>query len=233
MIDPVLDRMGKALAGWGTGANAVTVAGFLVGVGAWGALAMRAYPLALALILVNRLADGLDGAVARRTGMTDLGGYLDIVCDFIFYAGVPFFFVVGQPEAALAGAFLAFSFVGTGSSFLAFAILAAKRGVITETRGRKSIYYLGGLTEGTETIGLFIVICLLPERFPLLAWTFGALCWLTTASRVALAIQVFRSEECRKAEDRSAARLELTRSPDESPKPHRAEMPTTEPNASR
>jgi phosphatidylglycerophosphate synthase len=192
VIDPPLDRVGAALARLGLSANAVTVVGFLLGAGAWVALALASYPLALALIALNRAADGLDGAVARRRGATDLGGYLDIVLDFFFYAGVPFFFAVGRPEAALPAAFLVFSFVGTGSSFLAFAVVAAKRGLTTEARGRKSIYYLGGLTEGAETIGLFVVICLLPDWFELLAWVFGGLCWLTTAARVAAAVAAFR-----------------------------------------
>jgi phosphatidylglycerophosphate synthase len=190
LIDPPLDRIGAALARWGLGANAVTVGGFLIGVASWGALAARCYGVALALILANRLADGLDGAVARRSGPTDLGGYLDIVLDFLFYSGVPFFYAVGRPETALPAAFLVFSFVGTGSSFLAFAILAAKRGHTTTARGRKSIYYAGGLAEGTETIAIFVAICLLPEHFELLAWTFGGLCWLTTAGRIAWAVGV-------------------------------------------
>jgi phosphatidylglycerophosphate synthase len=195
LIDPPLDRVGAALAWLGVGANAVTVAGFLIGVAAWGALAVPAYPVALVLILVNRLADGLDGAVARRRGLTDLGGYLDIVLDFFFYAGVPFFFAVGRPDAALPAAFLVFSFVGTGSSFLAFAALAAQRGLTTRTRGRKSIYYLGGLTEGTETIVLFVLVCLLPDYFAWLAWTFGGLCWLTTAGRVVAAVSSFQADK--------------------------------------
>jgi phosphatidylglycerophosphate synthase len=160
---------------------------------AWGALAASAYGVAAALILANRLADGLDGAVARHHGLTDLGGYLDIVLDFLFYAGVPFFFAVGRPETALPAAFLVFSFVGTGTSFLAFAAIAAKRQFSTTTHGRKSIYYLGGLTEGMETIAIFILICLFPEHFGLLAWGFGTLCWLTTASRISAAVEAFRS----------------------------------------
>src|SRR5262249_14517713 len=139
----------------------------------------------------NRLMDGLDGAVARRSGPTDLGGFLDIVLDFIFYAGFPFFFAVGRPEAALPAAFLAFSFVGTGGSFLAFAAIAARRGLQTEARGRKSLYYLGGLTEGTETIALFVTVCLLPDYFAVLAWAFGGLCWLTTAVRIASGVSAF------------------------------------------
>src|SRR5690348_13480314 len=100
-MDPALDRLGAILDRWGFGANMVTVAGFVIGMAAWGALTGRAYVLAMALMLGNRLADGLDGAVARRKGLTDLGGYLDIVLDFLFYAGVPFFFAVGEQSAAL------------------------------------------------------------------------------------------------------------------------------------
>ncbi|HJZ57356.1 MAG TPA: CDP-alcohol phosphatidyltransferase family protein [Gemmataceae bacterium] len=192
LIDPALDRLGAALARLGLGANAVTVTGFVFGAGAWAALAFREYGLALGLIAANRVADGLDGAIARRLGSTDLGGYLDIVLDFFFYAGVPFFFAVGQPEQALPAAFLVFSFVGTGSSFLAFAAVAAKRRVTTEARGRKAIYYLGGLTEGAETIAVFVLICIWPEYFAWFAWAFGGLCWVTTTTRVMAAVGTFR-----------------------------------------
>jgi phosphatidylglycerophosphate synthase len=193
LIDPALDRAGAVLSRLGLSANAVTVGGFLLGAGAWGALAAPRYDVALGLILGNRLLDGLDGAVARHRGMTDLGGYLDIVLDFLFYAGVPFFFAVGRPEDALPAAFLVFSFVGTGTSFLAFAAVAAKRGLATEARGRKAIYYLGGLTEGAETMALFVFICLFPAWFAPAAWVFGGLCWLTTATRVASAVESFRA----------------------------------------
>ncbi|QQP88788.1 CDP-alcohol phosphatidyltransferase family protein [Skermanella sp. TT6] len=192
LIDPPLGRAGAALARRGVPADAVTLAGFAVGAASFPALAAEAYGWALALILLNRAMDGLDGAVARHAGATDFGGYLDIVCDFLFYSGVVFFFAVGRPEDALAAAFLVFSFVGTGSSFLAYAILAAKRGITTEIRGAKSLYYVGGITEGTETIALFAAMCLFPGAFPWLAWGFGALCWLTTAARVAAAARAFR-----------------------------------------
>jgi len=190
LIDPPLNRVGAGLASRAVPADAVTTAGFGIGVAAWIALALQAYGVALLLILLNRLCDGLDGAVARHGGVTDRGGYLDIVLDFIFYAGVPFFFAVGCPEAALPAAFLAFSFMGTASSFLAFAVFAAKRGFATSVRGRKSLYYLGGLT-GTETIALFVLICLVPSWFAPAAWVFGGLCWLTAASRIASGVTAF------------------------------------------
>lgn len=192
LIDPPLDRLAAAVARTGLGANAVTAGGFLLGAGAWAALAARQYEAALALVAANRAADGLDGALARRLGPTDLGGYLDVVLDFLFYAGVPFFFAVGRPEFALPAAFLVFSFVGTGSSFLAFAAVAARRGMSTDLRGKKAIYYLGGLTEGAETIAVFVLICLFPDRFPWFAWVFGGLCWVTTATRVGTAVAAFR-----------------------------------------
>jgi phosphatidylglycerophosphate synthase len=188
----VTDRLAAGLTRFGLRADTITLAGFAIGVGAWLALAWQLYALALALIALNRLFDGLDGAVARRLGPTDVGGYLDIVLDFFFYAGVPFFFAVGRPDQALPAAFLIFSFVGSGSSFLAYAIFAAKRGQTTERQGRKSIYYLGGLTEGAETIAVFIGICLFPDWFPLFAWAFGALCWLTALGRVLAAIAAFK-----------------------------------------
>jgi phosphatidylglycerophosphate synthase len=193
LIDPPLDRLGAPLAARGLSANAVTVAGFAIGLGAAVAIAWQAYLLGLGLLLLNRLCDGLDGAIARRRGLTDLGGFLDILLDFLIYSAVPFAFALADPAAnALAAAFLIFGFVGTGSSFLAFAIMAAKRGMSTELRGQKSLYYLGGLTEGTETILVFVLACLWPALFPWLALIFGLLCWLTTATRIAVAVQMLR-----------------------------------------
>ena len=85
LIDPPLDRLGAPLAARGLSVNAVTVAGFAIGLGAAVAIAWRAYLLGLGLLLLNRLCDGLDGAIARRRGLTDLGGFLDILLDFLVY----------------------------------------------------------------------------------------------------------------------------------------------------
>ena len=191
LIDPPLNRLGRRLARSGITANQITLAGFAVGLLALPALAYQAYWLALLFILLNRLFDGLDGAVARAIGPSDLGGYLDIVCDFIFYAAIAFGFALAEPGNAVAAAFLVFSFIGTGSSFLAYAIIAAKRGITTERQGKKSLYYLGGLTEGGETIAIFVLFCLFPSAFVWLAVIFGVLCWITTATRMAMAWRDF------------------------------------------
>jgi phosphatidylglycerophosphate synthase len=184
LIDPPLEAAGKRLAAAGISANSATLAGFAIGLAALPLLTAGAYGWALVAILANRLADGLDGAIARVQGPSDLGGYLDIVCDFLFYAAVVFGFVLAAPENRLPGAFLLFAFIGTGSSFLAFAVFAARRGLENRAQGLKSFYYLGGLTEGTETIALFVVLCLFPGSFSWLAWLFGAACWVTTLARL-------------------------------------------------
>lgn len=174
----------RALVARGVSADQVTLAGFGLGLLAAGALAMGWFGAGFALIVLNRVADGLDGAVARASGPTDRGAFLDIAADFLFYALVPLGFAVADPgQNALPAAALIASFVGTGSSFLAFAVIAAKRGLTADRYPKKGIYYLGGLTEGAETIALFLAMCLWPGLFPVLAWTFAAACLVTTALR--------------------------------------------------
>ena len=168
----------------GVSPDQITVTGFAIGALALPAIAFGWYGLALALILLNRLADGLDGAVARLTQPTDRGAFLDIALDFVFYALVPLGFALADPATnALPAAVLVTAFVGSGTSFLAFSIIAAKRQLKAEDYPTKGIYYLGGLTEGFETILLFVVICLWPQLFPVLAYIFAAACLLTTVTR--------------------------------------------------
>ncbi len=180
----VLAGPAQALAARGVGADQVTLVGFALGLLALPALWAGLWPLALVLILLNRLADGLDGAIARIVGPTDRGAFLDIALDFLFYALVPLGFALADPARnALPAAVLIAAFVGTGSSFLAFASIAAKRGLQAGAYPAKGIYYLGGLTEGAETIAVFAAMCLWPAAFPVLALLFAAACLLTTLSR--------------------------------------------------
>lgn len=195
LIDPPLNRVGRWLTARGASPDAVTLAGLALGLLAAALIAFGAPLAALAPLLLGRLADGLDGAVARaRGGGTPFGGFLDIVSDFVFYGAVPLGFVLADPAGnGAAGAFLLASFYANGASFLAFAILAEKRGMETKAQGAKTLYYSAGLLEGGETILLFVVFCLLPGWFAPLAWGFGALCFLSCALRVALARKVFGS----------------------------------------
>lgn len=188
-LDPFLDQIASHAKDRGIGADQITWSGFAAGLACVAAIAEGWHIAALILLLVNRFCDGLDGAVARATKPTDRGAYLDIVLDFLFYAGFVFAFAVALPADSLAAAFLIFSFVGTGTSFLGHAILAAKMGWVADVRQRKGFAHLGGLTEGTETILVFVAMLLWPEAFSPLAWIFGSLCWLTTISRMATTLR--------------------------------------------
>jgi phosphatidylglycerophosphate synthase len=180
----LLVRPARALHGKGIDADWISLAGLAVGALSLPLLAFGFFGAALAAILGNRLLDGLDGAVARIAGPTDRGAFADIAFDFLFYALVPLGFALHDPCAnALPAAVLISAFVGTGSSFLAFAAIAAKRALTADDYPQKGIYYLGGLTEGAETIGVFILMCLVPDWFPALAYTFAALCAATMVLR--------------------------------------------------
>ncbi len=169
----------------GVRADHVTLLAFGLGVFAMISIAIHAYFVAAILILASRLSDALDGAVARLTQPTDAGGFLDISLDFLFYAGIVLAFAIADPLArALPAAVLLTAFIGTGSSFLAFAALAAKRGISSMQYPGKSFYFLGGLTEGTETLIVFIAMCVWPEWFAELAYGFAALCTITIVTRI-------------------------------------------------
>jgi phosphatidylglycerophosphate synthase len=189
-----LNRIGRGIAARGITADAVTLVGLVLGLAAAGIIAAGGSTWAALLpLLASRLADGLDGAVARASQKTDFGGFLDIGCDFLFYGAIPLAFVLRDTAAnGMAGAFLLMTFYANGSTFLAYAILAEKRGMQTTDRGEKSLYFTAGLLEGTETILFFVILCIWPWAFAPLAWTFGGLCLVTALARVMLARRVFR-----------------------------------------
>ena len=189
-LAPIADRLVRL----GARADAITGIGLGFGLAAAGLIAAGHFQAGLAAFLANRLCDGLDGAVARRVGPTDRGAFFDIAGDFVVYAALPFGFALADPAAnALPAAALLFGFMGTASSFLAFAIIAAGRGMTSAAYPTKGFYYLGGLTEGGETIAFFVAMCLWPGWFAPLAWGFAVLCGLTTVTRWAAGIAAFRS----------------------------------------
>ena len=193
LIDPPLNRAGRFLAAKGATADGVTLLGLVFGLLAAAVIALGLPGwLALVPLLIGRVMDGLDGAVARATYKTDFGGYFDIFCDFVFYAAIPLAFVLRDPvQNGVAGAFLLASFYANAASFLGYAIMAEKRRMTTRQQGEKSLYYAVGLLEGTETIAFFVLLCVWPWAFAPAAMVFGGLCLVTAAARVVLARRVF------------------------------------------
>ncbi len=196
MLSPFIDKAAKRLHGWGYTADQITFLGFGLGLLAAGLIAFGAMTLAIIPLLLSRACDGLDGTLARLHDASDRGAFLDISLDFIFYAAIPLAFAVADPLAnGLAAAVLLAAFVGTGTSFLAYAVIAEKRGLKSTAYPSKSIYYLGGLTEGTETIGCFLIMCWWPEHFAVIAYVFAGLCTLTTAMRIFAGTKAFAPPE--------------------------------------
>lgn len=185
IVRPAVDGAARRLAARGITADQVTLAGFALGMLAAVMVASGHSLAALLPLLANRVLDGIDGALARLSTASERGAFLDISLDFVFYAAIPLAFGIADPgQNALAAAVLLAAFVVTGTSFLAFAVLAEKRGLKSTDYPSKAFYYLGGLTEGTETIACFLAMCMWPAHFALLAYVYAALCALTAATRL-------------------------------------------------
>jgi len=185
MIDDLLrerfkapvDQAGIWLARRRVTAPALTGVGFAIGVAGCFAMATEAYAVALLCLVANRAADLLDGAVARATRVTDFGGFIDILSDLTIYSGYVLGFAIGRPENAIPAAVLIYTFLATGASFLAAAIIAAKRGIAREPPSRKSFFYRAAIAEGMETTVYLALICLLPDYFAPMTYVFGAIGW--------------------------------------------------------
>lgn len=192
LLDPLLIVVGRRVAAAGVSANAVTIAGCLIGLAAAFAIWQHAFLVGLALLLVSRFMDGIDGFVAKETQVTDFGGYLDIVLDFVFYGAIPLGFILADPVTnGVAGSVLILSFYVNGTTFLAYAIMAERHNMVSTVRGEKSVYFTTGLAEGTETIVVLSAFCVFPQHFTVIAYIFAAICFYTALSRIVLAGRVF------------------------------------------
>jgi len=187
ILDPAMEKIAAKLSVLGLTPNKITLIGFGLGLLSALIIATGNFLLALPILLLSRLADGLDGTLARYQGTSsDFGGFLDITLDFAFYGAIPLGFIIAEPSAnAIAGAVLIVSFYVNGGSFLAYATMAEKQGL--KGSPSKSLLYSTGLAEGTETIVVFVAFCLFPNWFSVLAYIFAAVVFYTAFSRIMLA----------------------------------------------
>lgn len=192
LVKPVAEAAAGRLAALRVTADQVTLAGFAIGLLAAGMIASGHAMAAILPLILNRALDGIDGALARISGASERGAFLDISLDFVFYAAVPLGFAIAGPDQnALAAAALLAAFTVTGTSFLAFAVMAEKRGLKSTAYPSKAFYYLGGLTEGTETILCFLAMCLWQSSFPVIAYVYAALCAVTALTRLVAGWRMF------------------------------------------
>jgi phosphatidylglycerophosphate synthase len=191
MLGPSLETVGRRLAAAGVPPTALTTAGWAAGAGACAATALRAWPVALGLWLANRLLDGLDGPVARAGAATDAGGFLDVVADFSVYAGVVLGLAIALPETRLACVALLTAYYISGTAFLALSSLAERRR--QRLGDDRSLRFVGGLAEGTETIAVYILLFLLPQHATVIVWAFTAAVAITAAQRVVTGVRLLRA----------------------------------------
>ena len=194
LLAPLLEATGSRLAGAGIPPLALTGLGWAAGVGACVAVAQRAWTLGLVLWLVNRMLDGLDGLdgpVARSRGASDLGSFLDIVVDFSIYAGFVVGVAVAVPEARLACVVLLTAYYVSGTAFLALSSLVERRG--GGVGDGRPLRFVGGLAEGTETVVVYALICLVPAWTLGIVWVFTAAVAVTAVQRVVLGVHTLRT----------------------------------------
>ena len=165
--------------------NHMTLIGFSFGILMCLTIIIDQYLIAIIFLFLNRLSDGLDGSMARLQTPTPLGGYLDIVLDFLIYGGFVLSFGITEQNNTFLSMILLFCYIGTGSTFLAkAAILPSLTNQNLNEEIPKSFHYAVGLVEGTETI-IFMFLCLLfPSLFIYLASIFILLCLITIVFRI-------------------------------------------------
>ena len=189
-LEKPLDQAAAGLERAGLTPDLVTTSGLVLGLGCCIAIAVDRWWLGLALWVLNRLADGLDGPLARRYGPTDFGGYFDILADFAVYGGVLVAIGISMPEARVVCLVVFLAYYLSGSSFLAFSSLAARREVSGDGR---SLNFPAGLAEGSETIAAYIVILALPSQAVLLLWIWAAIVIFTLFQRMSIIARLLRS----------------------------------------
>ena len=183
-LKPYLFYVAKILCKFNISANFITLIGSIFGFFCFFFIIKSNFILAFLFLFLNRLFDGLDGAIARLVGQTDLGAFYDIISDFIFYCLFPIAFIFINIDNAYSICFLLLSFVATQSTFLASAWLLEKNKIFISKKNTKSFFYIGGITEGFETIICFSLMLLFNNFIDLISYCFGTLCWITFIFRV-------------------------------------------------
>jgi hypothetical protein len=149
---------------------------FVVGVTALLMVGFGAYPVGLALILLNRLLHDVARRVANETGATDFTCYFARGADVFVLAGFVFFFAMSQPHQAMAAGLLLFAYAA-----LSVSVLPDNDAVRALPR---PIYHFGSLVGHSETILFMILVCLYPVAFSAIAVLFSTLCFVTVIGRL-------------------------------------------------
>ena len=190
IVNPVLEPMSSLLIIYKVKPNYISLFGFFLSFISFTLIIFHCYILGLLFFILSRFFDGLDGAVAKKIGQTNFGGFLDIVLDFITYSLIPLGFIIANQSNSLAGSILLVSFFGTASSFLAFAIIFHKSN--DQNINEKTFYHLEGLVGGSETIIFLSFMFLFPNYFNLIAIFFSIICVVATIERIVYGYKILK-----------------------------------------
>ena len=190
-IQNFFDGFGGKLAKAGVSANAMSIIGFIIGLLAINFISMQMYATGLLCIIINRMFDGLDGAIARQTKVTNFGVFLDVVLDYIFYGVIIFAFALARPESnAVAASFMLFGFMASACALLAYGVISSKKSADMDVL-KKSPVYLGGMAQWSETLAAVVIMCIIPSAFMGLAILFGVISLVKAMTMVAAAYYNF------------------------------------------
>ena len=193
VLKPILNNVAKKLLKFNVQANSITFIGFIFGIFCFYFIINEMFFNAAVFLFLNRFCDGLDGALARLVGQTDIGAFYDIISDFLFYSLFPISFILLDIENAYSICFLLLSFVATQTTFLASAWIVEKNKLLITENKKKSFFYIGGITEGFETIICFVMMLLFYEFINYITYIFGTLCWITFITRVIFIRKLFKT----------------------------------------
>lgn len=184
---PAADRLTRA----GITANQITIAAAMLGfAAAW--LIASGYPrTALAVWLASRIADGIDGVIARAAGSSSaFGGLLDITLDMAAYVAMVLGFAVAYPTLHQAWLCILTGYVLVITTTLALsdAVGVARRAA----GGNRTFHFTPGLTEAGETTVMYALWILFPTAVWWLAWVWAAALVATSAQRLYLGWRLLR-----------------------------------------
>lgn len=146
----------------------------------------------LAVWLVSRIGDGLDGVLARHTGRASaFGGYLDITLDMAGYAAMVMGFAVANPALSLAWMVVLTGYIVVITTTLALsdAARSVERQVSATDR---TFQFTPGLTEGGETTVMYVLWVVFPAHLFWLVWVWAAALGATALQRTYLAARLLR-----------------------------------------
>jgi len=177
--------------------NRLTLLGLATGLASATTAAGQLWWWALGLWLFSRAMDGLDGPLARRRRSaaagnattshgSEAGGFLDITADFAVYGAT----VVGVAIGATAQydvdwlpfLLVLLAYYLNGTAFLAFSSIAERTG--RQREDGRSLSFLGGLAEGTETIVVHSVWLVVPAHAGVIATVWAAVVAVSAAQRI-------------------------------------------------